>query len=387
MRLVIARRSLAPIISTAAHAAPVPPSRGPGYDSQPVNKAPEKMSQSDALVSIGLPTLNGERWLSEALDTLLAQTHANFEIVISDNGSTDRTGEIAQDYAARDPRIRYLCNQYNLAQYDNFNQSFRLTRGPYFMWAGDHDRWEPTFIEKLLAVLEDDPEVALAYPLTGHIDADGKLLETYDSALSTKGLDAPERFWKVYAELTRCDMIFGLYRTEQLLKTRLIPRTIGGDRLMLSELALHGDIERFEECLMYLRHNRPEEDAYQAEKRRIAALYPDDRDKWDMLTPHLVMMNGFLELILYAKVPKERKEALLRHVSENAQRKFPFLQEDIQQLMSVCNSVLEKDPPRSYYIAMDTVEMIRSVTRALMFFPELKGARELRATLLERLAK
>ena len=68
------------------------------------------------LLSIGLPVYNGERFLAQALDCLLAQTFRDFEIIISDNASTDRTPEICRAYARRDPRVRYVCNQRNLGR-------------------------------------------------------------------------------------------------------------------------------------------------------------------------------------------------------------------------------------------------------------------------------
>ncbi|MCI0563749.1 MAG: glycosyltransferase, partial [Nitrososphaera sp.] len=65
-------------------------------------------------VSVGMPVYNGERYVKAALDAVLAQTFRDFELIISDNASTDATGEICREYAARDPRIRYSRNDENI---------------------------------------------------------------------------------------------------------------------------------------------------------------------------------------------------------------------------------------------------------------------------------
>src|SRR5688572_28337892 len=91
------------------------------------------------LVSIGLPVYNGERFLSEALDSLLGQTLADFELIVSDNASTDRTAEICLAYAARDARVRYVRQQTNIGAIRNWNFVARQARGQYFKWASAND--------------------------------------------------------------------------------------------------------------------------------------------------------------------------------------------------------------------------------------------------------
>src|SRR5439155_18261545 len=86
------------------------------------------------LVSIGLPVRNGEKYLRQALDSLLAQTFADFEIVVCDNCSTDSTGRICRAYAARDRRVRYVRNGRDIGPADNYTRCFELSRGRYFRW-------------------------------------------------------------------------------------------------------------------------------------------------------------------------------------------------------------------------------------------------------------
>src|SRR3982751_485615 len=98
-------------------------------------------------VSIGLPVYNGELHLALALDSILAQTYGDFEIVISDNGSTDGTESICRRYAAADPRIRYERNETNRGAAWNYNHVFELSRGEYFKWMAHDDLIEPNYLE------------------------------------------------------------------------------------------------------------------------------------------------------------------------------------------------------------------------------------------------
>ena len=82
------------------------------------------MAISQPRVSIGLPVYNGEEFLEETLGSLLSQTIADFELVISDNASTDNTQNICLAYAAKDDRIRYYRNKHNIGCYGNFNRVF-----------------------------------------------------------------------------------------------------------------------------------------------------------------------------------------------------------------------------------------------------------------------
>src|SRR3954470_15735733 len=87
------------------------------------------------LVSIGLPVYNGARYIAEALESLLAQTYTAFELIISDNGSTDATRSICEEFAARDGRVRYVRHETNRGLAWNWNHVFELSRRPYFKWS------------------------------------------------------------------------------------------------------------------------------------------------------------------------------------------------------------------------------------------------------------
>src|ERR1035438_9843576 len=90
-------------------------------------------------VSIGLPVYNGENYLDPALNSILRQDYSDLELIISDNASTDATGNICREYAAKDPRIRYYRNETNIGASANFNCLVKLARGEYFKWAAHDD--------------------------------------------------------------------------------------------------------------------------------------------------------------------------------------------------------------------------------------------------------
>ena len=114
-------------------------------------------------VSIGLPVRNGEDTLRIAIDSLLAQDYQDFELIISDNASTDETSKICLDYARRDSRVQFRRNDTNVGAAENFNGVFRSSRGKYFMWAAHDDRWHSSYVGRCLAGLEQNRDVVLCF--------------------------------------------------------------------------------------------------------------------------------------------------------------------------------------------------------------------------------
>lgn len=116
---------------------------------------------NNPMVSIGLPVYNRETLIAETLDCLLAQTFTDFEIIISDNHSTDGTETICRQYAERDSRIRYIRQEKNLGIFGNFRFVKDAAQGKYFMWTASDDLCEPEFIGSMVECLEANPELAL----------------------------------------------------------------------------------------------------------------------------------------------------------------------------------------------------------------------------------
>lgn len=218
------------------------------------------------LVSIGMPVYNAESFVGQAIDSLLAQDYENIELIISDNASTDRTTEICQSYLVRDNRIRYFRNEVNLGAARNFNRLFELSKGQYFMWAADHDIWQPEFISTCVSVLEENPEVVLAYSQSTWIDIEGNQLGFASDFIDTRGMSVILRYTHLILRLQWCDMTYGLIRRKVLAKTGKFRDIWGADHAMLAELALVGTFAQIPAPLFSLRQNRPVESV--AEKKR-----------------------------------------------------------------------------------------------------------------------
>src|SRR5262245_10163897 len=133
-----------------------------------------EVSTIKPLVSIGLPVYNEQRFIRETVASLLAQDFEDLELIISDNASTDGTEEICRQFAARDPRVSYERSEVNRGAFVNFDRVFELAGAKYFMWAGAHDLWSPSFVSRAVGMLEADPQLVLAYPRPITIDTTGK---------------------------------------------------------------------------------------------------------------------------------------------------------------------------------------------------------------------
>jgi glycosyltransferase involved in cell wall biosynthesis len=208
-------------------------------------------------LSIGIPVFNGQEFLPELLDSLLAQTFRDFEILICDNASSDRTPQICCDYALRDSRIHYSRNDRNLGAIANFNRVFELSTAPLFKWAAHDDLYHATYLDACVRLLEENPDAALAHAGTAFIDEKGDRLpfeKETGSFIDPKtgrrywpdvpGIgDAPfaiNRFWQVLTRARWGTHMFGVVRREVLQQTSLLLNFAGSDRAMLAELALLG---------------------------------------------------------------------------------------------------------------------------------------------------
>jgi len=205
-------------------------------------------------LAIGLPVFQGERYLALALDSILHQSFGDFEVIISDNHSTDATEEVSRDYAKRDKRIRYVRNESNLGVARNFNQAFHLSRSAYFRWAAYDDILEPTYLQRCVEILDADQAAAVAHSHVWRIDADGKRLGPMPEQRLTASLRAATRFEGVvrYGEY---NAIWGVMRSAAVRRTRMHGSYRSSDYVFLAELAVQGRFAIAPEYLFNLREH------------------------------------------------------------------------------------------------------------------------------------
>jgi glycosyltransferase involved in cell wall biosynthesis len=208
-------------------------------------------------VSIGLPVHNGENFLAAALDSILAQTFEDFELIISDNASTDRTEDICREYAARDSRLLYHRNASNLGASTNFNHVFERSLGQYFKWAAHDDLIAPTFLERCVEILDREPEVVLCFPAIGYINEQGRIERIAQGNLSICARSPADRLCCfVNYQIAGEDIfwaVFGLMRSEALRQTGLLGKYIAADQILLMKLLLLWQFYEIPELLYYRR--------------------------------------------------------------------------------------------------------------------------------------
>jgi glycosyltransferase involved in cell wall biosynthesis len=260
------------------------------------------MGNNEPRVTIGLPVYNGIRFLDQAIDAILGQTFREFELIISDNASTDGTPELCHSYAQKDPRIRYYRQDENVGAAKNYNFLVELARGEYFKWAAHDDICAPPYLEKCVEVLDENSTVVLCYPKTRIIDEEGNDKGEHRDSLHLESPRRHERFRDVmFRDSRECNAIFGLIRLSVLKATALIGNYQASDNILLSELSLHGNFHELSEPL-FLRRDHPLTSARANITTGERAAWFDPRKNKDKV--HMVRWRGavgYLSAIRRAK--------------------------------------------------------------------------------------
>jgi glycosyltransferase involved in cell wall biosynthesis len=198
------------------------------------------LASSPPILSVGLPVYNGLPYLEEALRSVLDAEFADFELIVCDNASTDRTGELVQDVATRDRRVRYVRNEQNIGAARNYNKSFALARGKYFRWMASDDLHSRGAIARCVEALEGDASAILAFPETRLIDTTGAVTASYDDGDGWSSFSAAARFRYSLTRWGLSNTMFGVIRTDVLLETTLQGNYPAADLVMQSDLAIRG---------------------------------------------------------------------------------------------------------------------------------------------------
>ena len=262
---------------------------------------------ADVETSIGMPVFNGENFLAPAIESILDQTYGAFELVISDNASTDGTRDICESFARQDRRVQYFRNDRNLGADPNYNAVFRKSRGRFFKWAAHDDLLAPTFLERCVAALKGDPDSVLVQSLVYQIDEAGHVIGEYDSALEgVSSFQASERFGAAILTPHWCTEIFGLIRRDALARTSLHGGYHHSDRALLAELALLGRFVQIREPLFLNREHA---------SRYVRAARGPDRIRW-----HDTSRTKRVEFAIW-KLLGEYRRMISRYVDDPVERR------------------------------------------------------------------
>jgi glycosyltransferase involved in cell wall biosynthesis len=263
-------------------------------------------------VSIGVPVFNGARHLASCLDSLLAQTYDDLEIVVSDNASTDDTAAICRAYSGHDERVRYIRQGRNVGAAANYNLLVRRATGELFKWAAHDDVCSPGLIERCVDALDRSPRDVLAFPRTGFIDDAGQPLSGYEAPITWT--NHPSAFDRLREHLAvppaslhhLCTHQFGLMRRESLLQTGLIRSHPASDLVLLLELALIGGFVPVDEHLFWYRVHAGSSMQANASAADLAQWY-DPRAGEQYPLKWTRVFTGYSALILNSALPARHK--------------------------------------------------------------------------------
>jgi glycosyltransferase involved in cell wall biosynthesis len=245
---------------------------------------------------------------------LLGQTYREFELVISDNASTDETERICRSYAARDSRVRYHRQPTNIGAIRNFNTVFELSQGEYFKWAAHDDLCAPQFLERCVDVLDRDPEVAWCHTRSTHIDIEGDVIDEPElknvsyvslppdapTAKAPPTRESPRPHQRLHAVMLGkggCLDAYGLIRADIIRKTPLYMTCYGAEKVFIAELGLWGRYREIAETLFFPRVHRQAAGALttDAEQKK----YADPKSKPFQFT-RIRLLSGYLSAIARA---------------------------------------------------------------------------------------
>jgi glycosyltransferase involved in cell wall biosynthesis len=259
-------------------------------------------------LSVGLPVYNSSTYVAESIEALLGQTFEDFELIISDNASTDDTGEICRRYEKLDSRVRYFRQSRNVGLAPNHNFCVIKAKGELFKWGAGDDLYARDLIEKCVAALDENPQVVLAHSWTAMIDGNGDMFQANEYPLATSAARAPDRFRSILND-SGGDDDGGVMRREVLLRTAMKDSYHHADRTIIAELVLHGPFYQVPDWL-YFRRDHPEraERAHPGVRARCANMDPKRGNPWLNPVPRLLAEYVWAYVRMIQRAPLTRAE-------------------------------------------------------------------------------
>jgi glycosyltransferase involved in cell wall biosynthesis len=266
-------------------------------------------------VSIGMPVYNGEVWLQKSIESILKQTFAAFELVISDNASTDNTSEICRRFAASDSRIKYFKNDINIGANPNFNAVFRLSQGDYFKWASCNDLLDSNFLSMCVDRLDQDGECVLCYPRTKLFAEDNGPYHEYEDGCNLPQARPSERFIALLQNLKLNNIMNGLIRRRALLRTNLIENYFSSDIVLMAEISLQGKFVEIPEFLFYRRMDPRSATALMSDEEVANHYLP--RNGKPMRFQQWIIHYKYFQAVLRSDIELREKASLYRYLCKN----------------------------------------------------------------------
>jgi glycosyltransferase involved in cell wall biosynthesis len=292
-------------------------------------------------LSVGLPVYNSSAYVAESIEAILGQTFKDFDLIISDNASTDDTGDICRRYLKQDSRVRYFRQRKNVGLSPNHNFCVKQSEAELFKWAAGDDLYARDLLEKCVAALDENPKVVLAHSWTAMIDGNGDVFQANSYPLRTSAPRAPERFRSLLND-SGGDDDGGVIRREVLLKTAMKESYHHADRTFIAELSLYGPFYQ-EPDWLYFRRDHPDraERAHPGIRARCANMDPKRANRWLNPAPRLFAeyIGAYIRMVHRAPLtPAERRECY-RYLTEWATRRARP-----HQVVTYDSPVAEKQP-------------------------------------------
>ncbi|MDY6938753.1 MAG: glycosyltransferase family A protein [Cyanobacteriota bacterium] len=262
---------------------------------------------SNPQVSFGLPVWNAAKYLPRLFDSLLAQDFCDFEVVVSDNASDDRTPEICEEYIRLGLPLRYYRNSENIGQIPNFNRVLDLARGKYFRWIGSDDWLDASYTRKCVEQLDANPEIVGVTTYQDHVTDDGhRDYQEYNG----ERLDSPlphVRFrrmvWFMTAHYGYIDPIYTMMRRDMLMATHKIQPVPRMDQVLSVEISLFGAFAHIPECLA---HRRREYLSRSVTSEELSQRYQPGTTK-NLVDPMLGVAEEFGRVVWTAPISMREK--------------------------------------------------------------------------------
>lgn len=289
---------------------------------EPPAPARQRMTSTAPRLTIGLPVYNGAELLAAAIDALLGQSYSDFELVISDNASTDSTADICRDYEARDSRVRYIRQPQNLGLVRNHNYLVGIARGELFKWASHDDLYASDYLKRCVEALDAHPGAVLAHSWWVLVDPSGEPLQLFKNQVTAASPRAPERFRAMLFD-GKGDWVYSVIRTAALRQTPLHATYYGGERTLIAELALHGALWQVPDAL-YFRRDHPNRELAPAEWSAVWDPSRTGRLRNPAIRLYAEYVRGYLSAIGRASLsPRDRRACYRLLASWLASRVVP----------------------------------------------------------------